>query len=409
VVGGGKTVIGDGKVEIAGSSSENVTFLASGSGILELDQDGKSYTGKITSFGKNDHQFLVFEGIGFAGATVTFTSAASHKLAATVDAAARLIDRRPRHWRPPGGRSEWTTKNEQPRLGTRSCCGSVYSGHSGAREVDGRGARSAMTTVASGQTLSVTSGQTSTGVIVDSGGTLDVLAGGKVISTVDSGSVNVSSGGTDIGTKILSLGLQEVEGKATGTKVFSGGGQNVELTGAAISAVVSSGGQQSVFSGGSAVGTTVTGVGATQFVYFSGKARGTTVTGAGAGQTVDDSGIAISTRLVSGGRQFVTNGGTAIATIDNTEQDLASSGVAISTTLHLKALQRVEFGGTALQTTLSGGFQLVQSGASLASGTTVLSGRAAGCAVHGRSAGDDGQERRTGNRRPRRDRERPDR
>ena len=46
-----------------------------------------------------------------------------------------------------------------------------------------------MTTVASGQTLSVTSGQTSTGVIVDSGGTLDVFAGGKVSSTVDSGFV----------------------------------------------------------------------------------------------------------------------------------------------------------------------------------------------------------------------------
>lgn len=42
-----------------------------------------------------------------------------------------------------------------------------------------------MPTVASGQTLNVTSGQTSTGVIVDSGGTLNVRFGGKVSGTVD--------------------------------------------------------------------------------------------------------------------------------------------------------------------------------------------------------------------------------
>lgn len=51
-----------------------------------------------------------------------------------------------------------------------------------------------MPTVASGQTLSVTSGQTSTGIIVDSGGTLDVFSGGKVSGAVDSGFVNISGG-----------------------------------------------------------------------------------------------------------------------------------------------------------------------------------------------------------------------
>jgi autotransporter passenger strand-loop-strand repeat protein len=138
-----------------------------------------------------------------------------------------------------------------------------------------------MPTVASGQTLSVTSGQTSTGVIVDSGGTLDVLFGGKVSSTVDSGSLQimsgksiaatiysggfeqilagidslttissggfaqVHSGATAIGTKIE--GFQRVEGKASGAKVSSSGDQSVESTGTAISTTVSSGGQQDVF------------------------------------------------------------------------------------------------------------------------------------------------------------------
>jgi len=66
-----------------------------------------------------------------------------------------------------------------------------------------------MTTVASGQTLNVTSGQTSTGVIVDSGGTLDVFAGGKVSSTVDSGFVNVS-GGKAVSTIVVSDGVEQV-------------------------------------------------------------------------------------------------------------------------------------------------------------------------------------------------------
>ena len=159
-----------------------------------------------------------------------------------------------------------------------------------------------MTTVASGQTLNVTSGQplpplspslTSTGVIVDSGGTLDVFAGGKVSSTVDSGFVNVSggkavstivvsggveevvagieslttissggfafvsSGGTAIGTKIE--GFERVEGKATGAKVSSGGDQTLQFTGTAIGTTVYSASQQEVFSGARAVSTTLSG------------------------------------------------------------------------------------------------------------------------------------------------------
>jgi autotransporter passenger strand-loop-strand repeat protein len=81
---------------------------------------------------------------------------------------------------------------------------------SGVREGNGTGGWSAaMTTVASGQTLSVTSGQTSTGVIVDSGGTLDVLFGGKVSGTVDSGFVNVS-GGKAVSTIVVSDGVEQV-------------------------------------------------------------------------------------------------------------------------------------------------------------------------------------------------------
>ena len=85
-----------------------------------------------------------------------------------------------------------------------------------------------MPTVSNGRTLSVTSGQTSDGVIVLAGGTLDVLFGGTVSNTLDSsedliygravstmvellGGENVYSGGITTGTILLDDGRQNVE------------------------------------------------------------------------------------------------------------------------------------------------------------------------------------------------------
>lgn len=51
VVSGGIAEVGDGIVEIAGASSENVSFTATGTGELELGGSGSAYTGKITGFG----------------------------------------------------------------------------------------------------------------------------------------------------------------------------------------------------------------------------------------------------------------------------------------------------------------------------------------------------------------------
>ena len=81
VVSGGVTVIGNGKVEIAGASSENVSFL-NGFGGLKLDGLGNTYTGKITGFGGVAHanhvQFIDFAGVSVFGTVISFTSAASH-------------------------------------------------------------------------------------------------------------------------------------------------------------------------------------------------------------------------------------------------------------------------------------------------------------------------------------------
>ena len=83
VVTGGLAKIGDGIVSIAASSSENVAFLANGSGGLVLNGLGNAYKGRVSGFGfgssaNSDHaQFIDFTAIG-SGASVSYTSAASH-------------------------------------------------------------------------------------------------------------------------------------------------------------------------------------------------------------------------------------------------------------------------------------------------------------------------------------------
>src|SRR5580698_392916 len=58
-----------------------------------------------------------------------------------------------------------------------------------------------MTTVSSGQTSAVSSGQADSGWIVLSSGTLDVLSGGITIdTTISGGALNISSGGITIST-----------------------------------------------------------------------------------------------------------------------------------------------------------------------------------------------------------------
>jgi autotransporter passenger strand-loop-strand repeat protein len=69
VVSGGSAVVGDGVVEVATSSSENVVFVASGNGGLVLDEAlGSGYKGRVFGFGgvsgANSAQFIAFTQIG---------------------------------------------------------------------------------------------------------------------------------------------------------------------------------------------------------------------------------------------------------------------------------------------------------------------------------------------------------
>jgi hypothetical protein len=52
--------------------------LRGGSGGLEIGVLGSAYTGTVSGFGQNTHQFIDFTAIGSAGATFTYTSTSAN-------------------------------------------------------------------------------------------------------------------------------------------------------------------------------------------------------------------------------------------------------------------------------------------------------------------------------------------
>ena len=81
-----------------------------------------------------------------------------------------------------------------------------------------------MPTVSSGQDVQISSGQSSSGEIVLSGGLLEVLSGGRASGTIDSGGIDaVYSGGTAIGTVVSSGGFEEL-GRFINNFTISAGG-----------------------------------------------------------------------------------------------------------------------------------------------------------------------------------------
>ena len=95
-------------------------------------------------------------------------------------------------------------------------------------------------TVISGQIYNVSSGLTDNNDIINFGGVLNVLSGGTISSTQDSGVVTISSGGTASGTIVSAGGMEIVSacGIANNTVVSSACVENVLVSGAVNSAVV---------------------------------------------------------------------------------------------------------------------------------------------------------------------------
>jgi hypothetical protein len=65
VTGGGIAKIGNGILDIEGPrDNQNVVFQSGGTGGLELGVLGSAYTGTVSGFGQNIHQFIDFTAIG---------------------------------------------------------------------------------------------------------------------------------------------------------------------------------------------------------------------------------------------------------------------------------------------------------------------------------------------------------
>ena len=219
--------------------------------------------------------------------------------------------------------------------------------------------------LSSGQTIFVSAGQTSTGIVVTSGSEVVVLSGGTAdtIFVRSSGVEVVDVGGTASGTIVSSGGIQYDAGTASNT-VLSGGNQQV--FGSAAGTTIDNGGTQDVISGGTASGTTVSSGG---IQYDAGTASNTTLSGGGS-QIVF--GSAASTTIDSGGTQTVVSGGIASGTTVSSGGIQYDNGTASGTTVSNSGTE-VVFGSDAGTTIVSGGTQNVISGGT-ASGTTVSSG-----------------------------------
>jgi autotransporter passenger strand-loop-strand repeat protein len=119
-----------------------------------------------------------------------------------------------------------------------------------------------MTTVSSG-TLAVSSGQTSDGVIVLSGGQLNVLSGGTILNTFNSGGDELISGGSSVSAIISAFAVQDIfsGGIASGASIFGTdtlqGVQYIDSAGTAVGTILNNGGAEDVFSGGTASATLV--------------------------------------------------------------------------------------------------------------------------------------------------------
>jgi autotransporter passenger strand-loop-strand repeat protein len=235
----------------------------------------------------------------------------------------------------------------------------------------------------------VSSGQTSSGIVLGTGDTLTVLSGGTASATmISSGGVSVISAGGVASTTIDSGG-EDVFGIASGTTVGLGGSQTVFAGGVADAATVDSGGLQTISSGGLASGTVINsgggevvssaGVasatalnsGGSATILFGGIASGTAIND-GASVTILSGGSAGGTAVNSGGSEIISAGGSDVnGAINGGSQDVfgVASGIAIN-----GGTQTIESGGSGGGDTInSGGAAAVRSGGS-ASATVINSG-----------------------------------
>ena len=184
--------------------------------------------------------------------------------------------------------------------------------------------------VSSGQTVTISAGQTSGGLGVQGGGVVTVQSGGAAIDMV------IGSGGIAV-----------VFGAVSGTTIAGAAQLYLQSGGAASGTAISSGGDEFVEFGGSTSGTVANG--GSEVVY--GTASGT---------------------VLNSGSYLYLNSGTTIGAVVNSGVEIVLA-LASGTTDNSGGFDFVEFGGTAIGTTVNGGVEYVETGA-VAIGTVVEGG-----------------------------------
>ena len=235
----------------------------------------------------------------------------------------------------------------------------------------------------------VSSGVVSSGVIVASGDTLEIEAGGTAdVTSVTSGGIQqVDLGGLASGTLISAGGSDTVFGSdsaaivdgtltvssggtTTGSTISSGGVENVLSSAHVGSSFISSGGIENVSAGGTAGRAMVDSGGVLNVFGLTNSA----ILESGGTQNVFAS-ATISLTVFSGGTQNVLSGAIVSgAVIVNGAQNVSSGGTTSATKISSGATEFVSANGTATNTTVSSGGRIVLFGGATANGLTVNSG-----------------------------------
>ena len=217
----------------------------------------------------------------------------------------------------------------------------------------------------------ISSGETSSGLIVEYGTNTPLSVYGTAINTTvnSRGNMTVSSGGNATSTTVNSSGNMTVfNGTAINTTISNGGNMTVKgAAGFADNVTVNSGGKLTVSSGG-----TATNIKWTPFVGQVSVIDGGYVTLAnpscegvyyGTGSTQTSSANVMSTAIANNYQMYVMNKGTAINTTVNSSGKMFVyfGGTANNTTVTSGAEVKVYSGGIATSTKVSGGTTTVGS------------------------------------------------
>jgi autotransporter passenger strand-loop-strand repeat protein len=261
---------------------------------------------------------------------------------------------------------------------------------SGGANIVSSGGFASATQVSSGGTETVYAGGSSVAPVVNSGGSV-VVKGGTVsglashrgamiqiasggsasFDTISGGTQTISSGGSAVATTLSSGGTETVlsGGHATSGTVDSGGMELIH--GGSVSALASHRGVMSVYAGGSATSSFISG--GTIIAGSGGADIGTTVSSGGT-ETLLQSGMSTDSIISSGGEELVSGGTAAFLTVLSGGSAVVTGGGTISDAVLSGGSATVSSGGSATSVTISsGGTETVLAGGFVLD-TTVNSG-----------------------------------